>query len=471
MTDITPHIFRAYDIRGRVPSELNPQISCLIGRALASASLQRGLNEWVHSYDGRLSSPELSRALVKGLVGGGMRVTNIGLGPTPLLYYAASKQPQQCGVMLTGSHNPSDYNGMKIMLGGETLAGESIANLRRAIETGGLPPAENTSKTTTADYSQAYITDALAACNPLERPLTIVVDAGNGAAGKLAPALYRAYGCKVIELHCEIDGRFPNHHPDPGKKENLRDLILAVDEHQADLGLAFDGDGDRLGIITNKGEVIFPDRALMVFAEDLLTRHPGAKVLLDVKCSPLVLQHIAAAGGNPMLCPTGHSLIKQAMKREGALLAGEMSGHMFLAENWNGSDDALLAGLRLLALISRFPGGAHQLFAAYPGWPGTAEINLSCGEERKWEIIELLKTKGDFGDGKLIDIDGIRIEYAQSWGLVRCSNTTPTLVLRFEGATRELLAATIKRFAAQLGRLAPELDLAPLNKAIANHAD
>ena len=467
------HIFRAYDIRGRVPAELNPQICNLLGSALAACSHARDLRQWTLGYDGRLSSPELAVALAGGLAAGGAEVTDIGLVPTPLLYYATCRQEQQCGVMLTGSHNPVDYNGLKIMLDGEAMAGDQITDLYRRISTGDL--ASGSGSVCRQDFSAAYIRAALAACQPLKRPLRLVIDAGNGAAGKIAPELYRALGCEVVELFCDIDGTFPNHHPDPGKIENLQHLIAAIAQHKADIGFAFDGDGDRLGIVTNQGEVIFPDRALMLLAEDLLARHPHSTILMDVKCSPLVFQHIAAAGGRPQLAPSGHSLIKRAMKREAALLAGEMSGHMFFAEDWNGCDDALLAGVRLLTLISHFRGSSSELFADYPAWLGTAEINLTSSESRKWEIIQELQQHGEFGNGKLIDIDGIRIEYAHSWGLIRCSNTTPTLVLRFEGKTSAHLSTTIQHFAKQLAGVAPELDISPLHQAyseaLTNHAD
>ena len=457
----TPHIFRAYDIRGLVPQELNQQLCYAIGQALASMAAERGLNHWVLGYDGRLSSPQLAQALAEGLVAGGMDVHSIGLGPTPLLYFAACNHPQQCGVMVTGSHNPPEYNGMKIMLGGQPLAQEGIQEvLRRIVSDKRADPDPGT--LTHGNCVQQYITNAIASSAPITRSLRVVIDAGNGAAGDLAPQLLRAYGCQVHELYCEIDGTFPNHHPDPGDLRNLEELRQQVVELGADLGLAFDGDGDRLGVVSNTGTVIFPDRVLMAYAEDLLQRHPQARVLMDVKCSPLVQQFVASKGGEVILSPTGHSLIKRAMKEHGALLAGEMSGHMFFAEQWNGCDDALLAAIRLVAQVSRFAGDSDAFFARYPAWVGTAEINLSTSEQQKWEIVQRLTEHGDFGDGTKVTIDGIRVEYEDSWGLVRCSNTSAKLVLRFEGKNEHVLTETIKKFSDQLAITAPEIDLSPL---------
>lgn len=452
-------IFRAYDIRGIVDDTLTEASVEAIGRAIGSEAAARGESTVVVARDGRLSGPRLKDALVRGLTAAGRDVIDVGMVPTPVLYFAThALDGTASGVMVTGSHNPPDYNGFKIVLGGETLSGEAITALHTRITTGDL--AEGAGSVREVDVRSAYLARILADVR-LARPLKAVVDCGNGVAGELGPALIEKLGVETLPLFAEIDGTFPNHHPDPGKPENLQDLIRAVQESGADIGLAFDGDGDRLGVITPAGRMIYPDHLMMAFAEDMLERNPGAKVIFDVKCTGNLARVIDEAGGEPEMWRTGHSLIKARMKETGAQLAGEMSGHIFFKERWYGFDDGLYGAARLLEILSRQAEDADAFFDRYPQDLGTPEINITVTDETKFDLVARLAREGDFGEeGVKTTLDGIRVDYPDGWGLCRASNTTPVLVLRFEGKSEAALERIKVQFAAALAKVAPELDLA-----------
>ncbi len=452
-------IFRAYDIRGIVDDTLTESTVELIGRAIGSEAAARGESTVVVARDGRLSGPRLRDALVRGLTAAGRDVIDVGMVPTPVLYFATQVlDGTASGVMVTGSHNPPDYNGFKIVLSGETLSGEAITALHTRLVENEL--ADGQGSVREVDVRSAYLARILSDVR-LARPLKAVVDCGNGVAGELGPQLIETLGAEMIPLFAEIDGTFPNHHPDPGKPENLVDLIRTVQETGADIGLAFDGDGDRLGVITPSGRMIYPDHLMMAFAEDMLERNPGAKVIFDVKCTGNLARVIDEAGGEPEMWRTGHSLIKARMKETGALLAGEMSGHIFFKERWYGFDDGLYGAARLLEILSRQTLDADAFFDRYPQDLGTPEINIAVTDETKFDLVARLAREGDFGDeGVKTTLDGIRVDYPDGWGLCRASNTTPVLVLRFEGKTQAALDRIRAQFAAALSQVAPELDLA-----------
>ncbi len=451
-------IFRTYDIRGILGETLSDDVARQIGRAIGSEAQHRGLREIVVGRDGRLSGPDLSAALIDGLRAAGCDVIDIGLAPTPLTYFGAFHLQTGSCVSVTGSHNPPDYNGFKIVLGGETLAEDAIQDLyariaedRYSSGSGGLQVMD-----LGGDYV-ARITDDI----QVEKKLKVVVDCGNGVAGAIAPAILAGIGCEVHELYCEVDGTFPNHHPDPSDLENLQDLIMSVKQTGADIGLAFDGDGDRLGVVTRTGEVIFPDRLLMLFAIDVLSRNPGATIIYDVKCTghlqPLILQH----GGSPIMWRTGHSLIKAKMRETGAQLAGEMSGHFFFAERWYGFDDGIYAAARLLEILAsdleeRTP---EQIFASLPKGVSTPELKIEMPEGEHYRFIEAFTAKASFEDARLTTIDGIRADWPDGWGLVRASNTTPVLVLRFDADNEIALKRIQAEFRKQLLAVAPNLAL------------
>ncbi len=449
-------IFRAYDIRGVVGDSLTTETAYWIGRAVGSESLAQGEPNVSVGRDGRLSGPELVQHLIQGLVDSGCNVSDVGMVPTPVLYYAANVLAGKSGVMLTGSHNPPDYNGFKIVIAGDTLANEQIQALRQRIETGNL--SEGVGQAEQVDVLESYfkrIRDDIA----LAKPMKVVVDCGNGVAGVIAPQLIKALGCEVIPLFCEVDGNFPNHHPDPGKLENLEDLIAKVKSENADLGLAFDGDGDRVGVVTNVGSVVFPDRLLMLFAKDVVARNPGADIIFDVKCTRRLTPLISGYGGRPVMWKTGHSLIKKKMKETGALLAGEMSGHIFFKERWYGFDDGIYSAVRLLEILSQDKRNAEQVFSAFPNDISTPEINIQVTEESKFSIIEALHRDAHWGEANITTLDGVRVDYPKGWGLVRASNTTPVLVLRFEAETEDELKRIQDVFRAQLYTVAPDLTL------------
>ena len=449
-------IFRAYDIRGVVPKTLTAETAYWIGRAIGSQSLAQGEPNVSVGRDGRLSGPELVEQLIQGLADSGCHVSDVGLVPTPALYYAANVLAGKSGVMLTGSHNPSDYNGFKIVIAGDTLANEQIQALHTRLKTNDL--TSGTGSITKVDILQRY-SDEITRDVKLARRMKVVVDCGNGAAGVIAPQLLEALNCEVIPLFCDVDGNFPNHHPDPGKPENLVDLIAKVKEVGADVGLAFDGDGDRVGVVTETGEIVFPDRLLMLFARDVVARNANAEIIFDVKCTRRLTPLIKEYGGRPLMWKTGHSLIKKKMKETGALLAGEMSGHVFFKERWFGFDDGIYSAARLLEILSKEKSTCDALFQTFPNDISTPEINIHVTEESKFSIIDALHD-AQWGEGaNLTTIDGVRVDYAKGWGLVRASNTTPVLVLRFEADTEAELQRIKDVFHAQLKRVAPDLQL------------
>lgn len=449
-------IFRAYDIRGVVPQTLTAETAYWIGRAIGSQSLAEGEPHVSIGRDGRLSGPELVERLIQGVADSGCHVSDVGLVPTPALYYAANVLAGKSGVMLTGSHNPSNYNGFKIVIAGDTLANEQIQALHTRLKNNDLTWGEGSIER--VDILSRYA-DEIVKDIKLAKKLKVVVDCGNGAAGVIAPQLLEALGCEVIPLFCEVDGNFPNHHPDPGKPENLVDLIAKVKETNADLGLAFDGDGDRVGVVTNTGTMVFPDRLLMLFAQDVLERNPNAEIIFDVKCTRRLTPLIKEYGGRPLMWKTGHSLIKKKMKATGALLAGEMSGHIFFKERWFGFDDGIYSAARLLEILSKQQQTAEELFETFPNDISTPEINIDVTDESKFSIIEALHDAQWGEAAELTSIDGVRVDYPQGWGLVRVSNTTPVLVLRFEADTEAELQRIKDVFHAQLKRVAPDLQL------------
>jgi len=461
MAHPAPEIFKAYDIRGIVGRTLTEETVRLIGQALGSEALERtrgrpGKKAFAVGRDGRLSGPSLARALMQGLQESGVDVVDIGMVATPVTYFAAHHLGCGSAVSVTGSHNPPDYNGLKMVIDGVTLSGEEIQSLRRRIEEGRL--ARGAGQSSIADVLPAYL-DRIAGDVKLSRSMRIAIDCGNGVAGASAGTLYRRLGCEVIELYCDVDGRFPNHHPDPSKPENLKELIEAVRAQNAEVGLAFDGDGDRLGVITAGGRIIYPDRQLMLFARDVLSRRPGAPIVYDVKCSRHVAPWIRKHGGVPSLWKTGHSLIKARMKELSAPLAGEMSGHMFFGERWYGFDDAQYAGARLLEILSRSP-DASALLNALPDSISTPELNWALSEGEPHRLIERLQQSANFsGASDIIRIDGLRVEYPDGFGLARASNTTPVIVLRFEADSDAALARIKEEFRRQLCAVKPGVPL------------
>jgi phosphomannomutase/phosphoglucomutase len=457
---IAAEIFKAYDIRGIVDKTLTTETARLIGRALGSEARERGLTAIVIGRDGRLSGPRLAAALSDGILASGVDVIDIGCVPTPVTYFAAHHLGTQSCVVVTGSHNPPDYNGFKMVLGGQTLFGALIQDLKQRIEEGRL--TSGTGQARRADVKTAYLARIVADVK-LARPMKIAVDCGNGVAGALAPKLFRRMGCEVIELFCDIDGRFPHHHPDPSKPENLRALQRTLAASDAELGLAFDGDGDRLGVVAKDGEIIYPDRQLMLFAADVLCRRPGATIIFDVKCSRWVAESIRYQGGQPLMWNTGHALIKAKLQETGAPLAGEMSGHMFFNERWYGFDDGLYAGARLLEIVSRWP-DANWPLKHLPNALSTPELNLRMQEGEPHRLIArlteaALQKRVLKKARELITIDGVRAEYADGFGLARASNTTPVIVLRFEADNPAALARIQADFKAALESVWPGLEV------------
>lgn len=436
-------IFKAYDIRGIVGKTLTPEIVEAIGHAIGSEATSRRQTQVCVGYDGRLSGPELASALSRGIRKSGIHVINLGLVATPMVYFAACHLGTNCGVMVTGSHNPPEYNGLKMVLANETLSNESIQGLRIRVEENHLFAGEGSESS--YDIAPEYIA-RIAADIKMARPMKIAVDCGNGVAGAYAKKLYEAIGCEVEELFCEVDGTFPNHHPDPSVLENLHDLIEALACGSSEIGLAFDGDGDRLGVVTKDGKIIYPDRQLLLFAEDVLKRVPGATIIYDVKSTRNLASWISERGGEPLLWKTGHSLVKAKMKETGAALAGEMSGHVFFKERWYGFDDGLYAGARLLEILSRFD-DPSAILNALPDSVSTPEQHIKMQEGEPHALIAGLQASANFeGANEVITIDGLRVEYADGFGLMRASNTTPVIVLRFEADNVTALARIQRQF-------------------------
>ena len=456
---VDPTIFRAYDVRGIVGKSLTKDVAFLLGQSVGTVMREKGLREIVVGRDGRLSGPELAGALSDGLREAGIDVIDVGAVPTPVVYYAAYRFNTGSGVAVTGSHNPPDYNGFKIVVGGETLSEGAIQDLYRRIAAGELERGGKGSLRhidVVPDYIERITSDVQAG-----RRMKVVVDCGNGIPGAVAPKVLEGIGCEVIELYCDVDGTFPNHHPDPSDPHNLEDLIEAVRATGADLGVAFDGDGDRLGVVTKTGEIIFPDRTLMLFARDVLSRQPGATIIYDVKCTGHLKGQILDAGGSPLMWRTGHSLIKSKMRETGAELAGEMSGHFFFKERWYGFDDGIYAGARLLEILAgdldeRTP---EAIFATCPKGVSTPELKIEMKEGEHYQFIEKFRQSASFGDAALTTIDGVRADWPDGWGLVRPSNTTPILVLRFDADNDAALKRIQQVFREQLHAVDPALKL------------
>jgi phosphomannomutase/phosphoglucomutase len=454
--NLPTEIFRAYDIRGVVGRTLTPQYVREIGRALGTVARGRNAATFAVCRDGRLSGPELADALMAGLTAAGADAIDIGMGPTPLAYFAAHHLGCGSCVAVSGSHNPPEYNGLKMVVGGDALYGEEIQGLRALIEKQGYASGKGTRST--ADVLDAYV-ERIAGDVKLARKFHVAIDCGNGVAGMLAPRLYRRLGCEVTELFCEVDGTFPNHHPDPAQPKNLVELIKTLKSGSAELGLAFDGDGDRLGVVTKDGEVIFADRQLMLLAKDVLGRNPGAEIIYDVKSTRLLPKYIERHGGRPLIWKTGHSLIKAKLKETGALLAGEMSGHTFFKERWYGFDDALYGGARLLEVLSKEK-NPNQALKDLPNAPSTPEIHWALEEGEPHALVAKLQASRPFpGAERVVTIDGVRVEYSDGFGLARASNTTPTIVMRFEADTPAALERIKRDFRSALQPLKPDAPL------------
>ncbi|MBB5736643.1 phosphomannomutase/phosphoglucomutase [Xanthomonas arboricola] len=457
---VATEMFRAYDIRGVVGKDLNPGVAALIGQAIGSVMQAQGLREVVVGRDGRLSGPELANGLIDGLRRAGCQVIDIGLAPTPVVYFGAYELRAGSCVAVTGSHNPPDYNGFKIVIGGETLSGAAIAELHQRINEGRLHTAAAPGDVEQRDISDAYI-QRIADDVQLDRPIKVVVDAGNGVAGDIAPRLLEAIGAEVIPLYCEIDGTFPNHHPDPSEPHNLDDLVKMVQRFDADIGVAFDGDADRLGVVTKQGAMVFPDRLLMLFAADVLQRNPGALVIYDVKCTGKLSDYVLRNGGSPLMWKTGHSLIKAKMRETDAELAGEMSGHFFFKERWYGFDDGIYAAARLLEILAQREQTPSEVLDALPESVSTPEIKVPVDGDAHALVARFVERaqageESPFESARLSTIDGLRADFADGWGLVRASNTTPILVLRFEADTEAALQRIRGLFRSQLQALLPD---------------
>jgi phosphomannomutase/phosphoglucomutase len=451
-------IFRAYDVRGVVGKTLDAGIAELLGQSIGSLMQQQGLLDIVVGRDGRLSGPELTEGLINGLRKAGRNVTDIGMAPTPVVYFGAYHLRAGSCVSVTGSHNPPDYNGFKIVVGGETLSGDAITDLYHRIADDRLYSADAPGSVRHQDISEDYV-QRIASDVQIDRPLRVVVDAGNGVAGDIGPRVLAAIGAEVTPLYCEIDGTFPNHHPDPSEPHNLKDLIRMVERLDADLGIAFDGDGDRLGVVTKDGQNIFPDRLLMLFAQDVLERNPGAMVIFDVKCTGRLPGHILRHGGSPLMWKTGHSLIKAKMRETGAELAGEMSGHFFFKERWYGFDDGIYAAARLLEILSVQPDTPAATLSALPDGVSTPEIKVDAPDGDPHSFVERFRNAAQFEGARLSTIDGLRVDFPDGWGLVRASNTTPILVMRFDADNAAALQRIQKTFRQQLLALKPDLVL------------
>jgi phosphomannomutase/phosphoglucomutase len=454
--NIPKEIFKAYDIRGIIGKTLTAEFVEAIGQAIGSEAFARKQSAICIGRDGRLSGPELSQALARGIQKAGIDVIDLGMVATPMTYFAAYELGTNSCVMVTGSHNPPDYNGLKMVLGGETLSGETIQQLRMRLEENNLTSGMGDYKT--HDVTEAYLS-RIAGDVKLARPMKIIVDCGNGVPGAFAPELYRRLGCTVEEMYCEVDGTFPNHHPDPSVPKNLEDLIARLKTSDAELGFAFDGDGDRLGVVTKDGTIIFPDRQLMLFADDVLSRNPGAEVIFDVKSTRNLFDWVRSRGGKPLLWKTGHSFIKAKMKETGALLAGEMSGHIFFKERWYGFDDGLYAGARMLEYLSK-QADPNATLKSLPDTVNTPELQIKMKEGEHYALMEKLQKTAKFPDAKeVITIDGLRVEYADGFGLARPSNTTPVIVLRFEADNEAALKRIQEDFRRVIKEQAPELEL------------
>jgi phosphomannomutase/phosphoglucomutase len=448
-------IFRAYDIRGIAAHQLTDDIVYQIGLAIGSEAVERGQQELIIARDGRASSQQIADALMRGLRDSGRNVIDIGLLPTPLLYFATHRLGTQSGVMITGSHNPAEYNGLKIVIGGKTLAGRAIEALKTRIQERRYSRGKGSYR---VEYIDDQYIDYIVNDVAIAQPLKIVIDAGNGVTGIIAPRLFEELGCEVIPLYCDIDPNFPHHQPDPSVAKNLADLVKMVRAKGADVGIAFDGDGDRIGVVTSSGEIVAADRLLMLLAQDVVSRNPGADVLFDVKCSRSLNNVISSYGGRPIMWKSGHSFMKEKMAETGALLGGEFSGHIFFNERWFGFDDGMYAAARLIEILSTTDPDLDAQLATLPNSISTPELKIEVDELAKFDIIEKLLSGAQFGDGKLTTLDGIRVDFPDGWGLVRASNTTPALTLRFEADDEAALLRIENLFKDQLSAIDPRLD-------------
>lgn len=449
-------IFRAYDIRGIINETLTPDSIYRIGKSIAVAILAEGENAVIVGSDGRVSSPAASESLIQAFLDSGLDVTNLGMVPTPVVYFATQSLGIGSAVMVTGSHNPPEYNGFKIMIANRTLAAEEIQQIHQNYIQGDF--SEGDGQLSDANILNDYL-DSICDDIVIAQPLSIVIDCGNGVAGTIAPDLFSNLGCEVTPLYCDVDGNFPNHDPDPTHPPNLEDLMLAVTSSSADMGIAFDGDGDRLVVITNGGNIIWPDRLLMLFAKDIVSRNPGSDVVYDIKCSKNLNAVVSNFGGRPIICKSGHSYLKAKMEETGALLGGEMSGHICFKERWNGFDDGLYAAARLLEIVGAQTKSIEELFDTFPKCASTAEIKIPIEEQYKFTFMEMLGQQADFGDGNINTLDGIRVDYADGWGLVRASNTSPNLTLRFEADEESGLQRIKTIFMEQLQNVDADLEV------------
>lgn len=450
--EITKSIFREYDIRGEYPNQINEEVVRKIGNAIAGKCINLNIKEICVGRDGRNSGKSLLEAMIGGLSESGIEVINIDLATSPLLYYAAKKNKYKSGIMITGSHNPKNHNGIKLVIDDKPVSGNEILDLLNKDQ----KSSESVGSIKSLNVKDSYIEEVSQSLK-INKKLKIVIDCGNGAAGFIAPDLYKNLGCEVIELYSEVDGNFPNHHPDPGKVENLKDLIQAVKTHGADLGLAFDGDGDRVGMVTNNGEIVFPDKILMMLSKDVLHSQKGS-IIFDVKCSNALSQIIKENGGSPIMSPTGHFHIKNGIKKHNPLLAGEMSGHIFFNDKWYGFDDGHYSGARIIEMLSKNEKSIAEICNELPMLFSTPELNINVTDDNKFKIIK------EFADncrleGEKNTIDGLRLDFEDGWGLIRASNTTPKLVLRFEGRSEEILNRIQNDFLNELTRICPDIDI------------
>ena len=451
--EVNQHIFRANDIRGVAYKDLTEEVVIKLGKSLGSEALERGVKDFVIGRDGRLSSPDMYEWLSGGVLSTGCNVINIGIVTSPMFYHSTFVLESASGVVITGSHNPGEYNGFKVVFNNQSTSSEEIVSLKKRILNNDFKTGEGLCRD--EDIKESYINEIISSVK-LNKQLNISIDCGNGSAGIIAKEVYERLGCNVRELYGDIDGQFPNHHPDPSKVENMLDLIKDVEENQSCVGLAFDGDADRLGVISPKGEIIYPDRQMILFANQVINESSAAKIVFDVKCSKLLPDEILKLGGEPLICKTGHTFIKQKIRETNAQLGGEMSGHIFFNDRWKGFDDGIYAGARMLEIIASED--TNDIFSDLPNMVSTPEINVNASDDVKFFLVEEFIKKTDFSNAKIIDIDGIRVEYEKGWGLLRASNTSPVLVLRFEAETEDDLNHIKTIFYENLKRIEPDIE-------------
>ena len=451
--EVNQHIFRANDIRGVAYKDLTEEVVIKLGKSLGSEALERGVKDFVIGRDGRLSSPDMYEWLSGGVLSTGCNVINIGIVTSPMFYHSTFVLESASGVVITGSHNPGEYNGFKVVFNNQSTSSEEIVSLKKRILNNDFKTGEGLCRD--EDIKESYINEIISSVK-LNKQLNISIDCGNGSAGIIAKEVYERLGCNVRELYGDIDGQFPNHHPDPSKVENMLDLIKDVEENQSCVGLAFDGDADRLGVISPKGEIIYPDRQMILFANQVINESSAAKIVFDVKCSKLLPDEILKLGGEPLICKTGHTFIKQKIRETNAQLGGEMSGHIFFNDRWKGFDDGIYAGARMLEIIASED--TKDIFSELPNMVSTPELNVPTSDEEKFYLVEEFIKKTDFSNAKIIDIDGIRVEYEKGWGLLRASNTSPVLVLRFEAETADDLNNIKTIFYENLKCIEPDIE-------------